>query len=77
MYSSEYLIQNLELKQKSQNLECEIFQRSYELKKKQSSVENTEKILNEKLMEEKLLLRRALMQNKQLSEQYHLLQKKK
>lgn len=68
------MINNFEIKQKNTILECELFQKRYEIKKKQEQLEE-ENALKIQLSELKHLIRQQVAHNKKLSEQFHKLNK--
>lgn len=68
---------NIEIKQMSSALECELFQKQYEIKKKSEKLNEEEKLLMEQINELKQLGRQQAMYNKELSTKYMKLKNKK
>lgn len=68
------MINNFEIKQKNTILECELFQKRYEIKKKQEQLKE-ENALKTQLNELKHLVRQQAAYNKELSKQFHQLNK--
>lgn len=68
------MIVNFEIKQKNNILECELFQKRYEIKKKQEQLEK-ENVLKIQLNELKHLVRQQAAYNNELSKQYQQLNK--
>lgn len=68
------MINNFEIKQRNTILECELFQKRYEIKKKREQFEE-EIVLKAQLNELKHLVRQQVVYNKKLSKQFHQLNK--
>lgn len=66
---------NTEIKEKTASLECELFQKRYELKKKKDNLENEENLLTAQMDELKQLIRQQAAKNKELSKMYIQLSK--
>lgn len=68
------MINNFEIKQRNKILECELFQKRYEIKKKRELLEE-ENASKTQLNELKHLVRKHVAHNKELSKQIHQLNK--
>lgn len=66
---------NAEIKEKSATLECELFQKQYDVQKKREKWKNEENLLTTQLNELKMLAREQAAYNKELSRQYIQLRK--
>lgn len=66
---------NTEIKEKTASLECELFQKRYELKKKKDNLENEENLLTAQIDELKRLIRQQAAKNKKLSKMFIQLSK--
>lgn len=64
------MVNNFEIKQRNTILECKLFQRRYEIKKKREKLEDEENLLKTQLNELKRLVRQQVAYNKELSKQY-------
>jgi hypothetical protein len=64
------MINNLKIKQKSSVLECELFQRRYEVNKKKEKLKEKETSLTLQLNELKKLVRHQAIYNRELSKKY-------
>lgn len=70
------MAENIEVKQASSALECELFQKRYEIKKKSEKLNEEEKSLLEQINKMKQLGRQQAMYNKELSTKYMKLKNK-
>lgn len=68
---------NAEIKEKCSALECELFQKRYELKKKKEKLEEYENQLTSQLHESKRMVREQAVYNKELYRRYVQLRKQK
>lgn len=64
------MINNLKIKQKSTLLECELFQKRYEINKKREKLKEKENLMTLQFNELKKLVRHQAIYNKELSKQY-------
>lgn len=64
------MINNLKIKQKSTVLECELFQKRYEVNVKRERLKEKENLMTSQLNEFKQLVRQQAAYNKELSMQY-------
>lgn len=71
------MLKNAEFKEKNQHLECTLFQKQYEMKKKRDKLEEEEKVLIAQLNKLKKSVHQQAARNTELMKQYILVDNKK